>query len=434
MPKLAKQRILVFMRYPRAGATKTRLIPALGADGAAALHRAMAEYTVETVAQLGISFTIHHAGADEADLADWLGADLAYRAQQGGDLGDRMRAALEAVFMDGVEKAILIGTDCPELAAATIARAVDRLDGSDLVLGPAHDGGYYLIGLHARARHVMPRLFETMPWGTDRVLRETCDRAESLRCSMALLEPLADVDRPEDIPVWQRVHATWPAISVVIPALNEEAFVDDTLRAAASSHAESVVVDGGSDDGTVARVAARSVRVIQGPRGRAAQMNVGARESHGAILLFLHADSRLPAGYARHVRLTMNVPGVSGGAFRFATDIQGSASMTAFTHIANWRASLLRLPYGDQALFTTRGMFERVGGFPEIPLMDDVELVRRLRRHGRIGIAPVAVTTSGRRWRAKGIWRTMALNQAIMLAYAAGVGPDRLARWYRGKA
>lgn len=429
---MRRKAIAVLLRYPEAGASKTRLIPALGGDGAANVHRAMAEYTVEVAARYGARVVVHYTGADDAAMRAWLGDDLHYEPQGEGDLGARMLGAIEHAFADGAAKAVVVGTDCPGMDGRTLGEAFEVLDDADVVVGPADDGGYYLIGLRAQVREKAHRLFEGVAWGTEGVFAETCARAEAAGLTMAPLTPKQDVDRPEDLPAWERARAAWPKISVVIPALNEESHIEAAVHSAVSAHAECIVVDGGSTDGTVARAAAAGARAIESPRGRALQMNYGAKASEGSLLVFLHADSQLPAGYARHVRTSLALSGVSGSAFRFATDIAGNRSMALFTRIANWRASSLQLPYGDQALFTSRALFEKVGGFPEIALMDDVEFVRRLRRHGRIVIAAAPVITSGRRWRTKGVWRTMAINQGLMAAYVAGVDPARLARWYRG--
>lgn len=431
-----RRSVAVLMRYPQPGSTKTRLIPAFGAAEAAALHRAMAEFTVEVACSAArataIEVTVHHAGADHRQMAAWLGDDLAFEPQREGDLGARIQGALEHAIAHGAGKALVVGTDCPELMPRHIEAAWQALDAADVVLGPAHDGGYYLLGIRASARTRLAALFDAIPWGGDEVLHMTSKRADAAGLSTAILDPLHDVDRPEDVRVWERVRDTWPKVSTIIAALNEQEHIEAAVASARTAHGECIVVDGGSRDETVARAIACGATVLEGTRGRAAQLNAGARGASGEQVVFLHGDSRLPAGYARHIRGILANPAVSGGAFRFSTEIAESASMRWFTRIANWRSEWLQLPYGDQALFTSRVTFENVEGFPDIPLLDDVEFVRRLRRIGRLAIAPVAVVTSGRRWRAKGIWRTMALNQLIMGAYTVGVSPERLARWYRG--
>lgn len=159
-------------------------------------------------------------------------------------------------------------------------------------------------------------------------------------------------------------------------------------------------------------------------------MNAGAAAAGGGILLFLHADTRLPAGWAESVRAALTDPGVAVGAFAFATDSPRRA-LRAIERLANWRGRRLGVVFGDQALFARRCDFTAVGGFPEQPLMEDWELVRRLRERGRVVILPQAAVSSARRWHARGPWRNSLCNALITAAYAAGVSPRRLARWYR---
>lgn len=197
-------RLIIFTRYPEPGKAKTRLIPALGAEAAAELHRQMTEQTLAQVKRLqqsrSLTVEIWFAGGDRAQMQTWLGADLIYQAQPEGDLGDRMAQAFQTAFYSGVKAAIIIGTDCPELTDVLLTEAFQALQQTDLVLGPATDGGYYLIGL----RRMVPELFKTIAWSTDRVFQQTVDIASRLNLSLTTLPTLTDVDRPDDLPVWER--------------------------------------------------------------------------------------------------------------------------------------------------------------------------------------------------------------------------------------
>jgi uncharacterized protein len=197
--------LIVFTRYPVPGKTKTRLIPALGAAGAADLHRQMTESTLAQVRQLrtdGVAIEIHYAGATaDRELADWLGADLVYRSQGDGDLGERMALSIETALQAGHDRVIIIGTDCPGLTTDILQLAFEQLHDRDLVLGPAIDGGYYLIGL----RRFMPELFVGISWGTSTVRQQTIEIATELGLSMGDLPLLADIDRPEDLPLWKQL-------------------------------------------------------------------------------------------------------------------------------------------------------------------------------------------------------------------------------------
>jgi uncharacterized protein len=197
--------LIVFTRYPIPGKTKTRLIPALGAAGAANLHRQMTEHTLAQVRQLradGVAIEIHYAGATaDRELADWLGADLIYRSQGDGELGERMALSIETALQAGHDRVIIIGTDCPGLTTDILQLAFEQLQDCDLVLGPAIDGGYYLIGL----RRFMPELFVGISWGTSAVRQQTIEIATKLGLSMGNLPLLADIDRPEDLPIWKQL-------------------------------------------------------------------------------------------------------------------------------------------------------------------------------------------------------------------------------------
>lgn len=200
MAAVTQNRLVVFTRYPEAGQVKTRLIPALGEAGAADLHRRMISRTLTAAGELALhglaAIEVCYTGGGEQRMKRLFGEELKMVPQlEGGDLGDRMHAAFQRCFGEGAEKVVIVGTDCPGLSGRIMLRAFDELDQAPLVLGPALDGGYYLIGLTG----VPPKLFEGIPWGTDQVLRRTVDLAKRLELPVTLLIPLGDVDRPEDL-------------------------------------------------------------------------------------------------------------------------------------------------------------------------------------------------------------------------------------------
>ncbi|MEH1933556.1 MAG: TIGR04282 family arsenosugar biosynthesis glycosyltransferase [Nostoc sp.] len=207
LPANPKKHLIIFTRYPEPGKTKTRLIPVLGTVGAANLQRQMTEHTIFQVQELqkaiAISVEVCFAGGDSQLMQDWLGLDLVYQSQGEGDLGLRMARSLRNAFQSGAEQVIIIGTDCPGVNAQILATAFQKLHAFDLVLGPAIDGGYYLIGL----RQPIPELFVNIEWGTAQVFQKTVDIAQKLNLSHVNLSPLADVDRPEDLPIWEQAFA-----------------------------------------------------------------------------------------------------------------------------------------------------------------------------------------------------------------------------------
>jgi rSAM/selenodomain-associated transferase 2 len=222
-----------------------------------------------------------------------------------------------------------------------------------------------------------------------------------------------------------------PVISVIIPTLNEAAHIDRLLTEVLRGKAvEVLVVDGGSEDATTDKAAARGVRVCRCPAGRARQMNWGAALAQGEVFFFLHADSRLPAGYGDIIRRALAGEGVAAGAFSLGIDAD-SSGLRFIASCANLRSRSLGLPYGDQGLFLRADRFQACGGFPELPIMEDVVMVRRLRKTGRIVTVPERIRTSSRRWERLGVLRTTLINQAIVAGFALGIPAARLAAWYR---
>jgi uncharacterized protein len=445
MPAAMPESLIIFTRFPETGKTKTRLIPALGPKGAARLQRQMTEHIIATAAQVrnrpGLTIEVYHDGGDTDLMQEWLGPQFNYRPQQPGDLGRRMARAFAAAFQDSKKAAVIVGSDIPEISADIIQQAFEGLQKHDLVLGPARDGGYYLIGMNNTIpAQTYTRLFEDINWGTGQVLSQTLQTARASGLRFILLEPLGDVDRLVDLHIWQEVKKTAAKpspvqkISIIIPALNEAATIDRTLsRLEGVDNLEVIVVDGGSIDETAELAASREAKVIQSSPGKAIQMNTGAAAAAGEILVFLHADTLLPEGFSHQIVSALNQKGVAAGAFRLS--INSPAARIRFIEcMANLRSRFLRLPYGDQALFMKKSLFDEIGGFPEMQIMEDFILIGRLKRKGKIVIVPNAVATSPRRWLHLGVFKTWLINQLIIIAYYLGLPPDRLTRIYRREA
>jgi rSAM/selenodomain-associated transferase 2 len=222
-----------------------------------------------------------------------------------------------------------------------------------------------------------------------------------------------------------------PNISIIIPTLNVGENLMATLESAdRSDDVETIVVDGGSSDSTAELAKAFGARLLTTAAGRANQVNTGARVASGDVLLFLHGDTLLPEGFDRYVLELLARPGIVAGAFLLG--IEGTAiGLRIIEKLANFRSRFFQMPYGDQAIFLRADLFRALGGFPDIPIMEDFVLMRRLKRYGRVAMAPVAVKTSSRRWLKLGILKTTLINQAVLLAYFLGSDPERLARWYK---
>ncbi len=221
-------------------------------------------------------------------------------------------------------------------------------------------------------------------------------------------------------------------ISIIIPTLNEAECIGQTVAGLVGQlGVEVIVADGGSHDQTVATALAAGATVIDAPLGRGSQQNGGARAARGRVLLFLHADTLLPEGFAAHIREALAQPGIVAGAFRLAIGATGWR-FRLLERCTNWRATWFGLPYGDQALFLSAARFQAMGGFKEIALLEDLELVCRLRKMGRITLLKAPVLTSPRRWQRLGFVRTTVINQLIVLGFFCGASPNRLVRWYVG--
>jgi rSAM/selenodomain-associated transferase 2 len=219
------------------------------------------------------------------------------------------------------------------------------------------------------------------------------------------------------------------SVSVIIPTLNEERCLAETLRALRpQGPREIIVADGGSDDGT-RRAAAGADRFLDASRGRAAQMNAGAAAATGDVLLFLHADCVPEAGALAEAERLLRRPGVAAGCFRMRVAAEGPL-YRLIDDCATARVRLTGLVYGDQGLFVSRAVFERAGGFPPLRLMEDVFLSRVLRRLGQVVVAPRRLFVSPRRWQRTGLVRQTLRNWSLTALAAGGVHPDRLVALY----
>jgi len=442
MSECFRKRLIIFTRYPEPGKTKTRMIPELGVEGAADLQRQMTDHLVSKIKTLierrSLAVEIRFEGGSERLMREWLGPLFSYRHQGQGDIGRRMQRALGDGFQDDYTSIVIIGSDIPDISSEIIHQAFEELQKINLVLGPAGDGGYYLIGIQkADQDQAYPELFEAINWGTNQVLSQTIAAANLLGIGYALLDTRKDVDRPEDLKIWNRALQSESdltakkQISIIIPTLNEAKVIEETItRLLKSEQVEIVVVDGGSSDGTDEIARGLGAHVLSTAPSKAEQMNAGAAEARGDVLLFLHADTRMPASFEEKVMTAVSRKGFCAGAFTLGIDSE-DWGLRFIERVANWRARFFKMPYGDQALFVSRQLFLEIGGFADFPIMEDFELIRRLKKKGKIAILPESVQTSPRRWQNLGVFKTWFLNQIIIGAYFIGIPPRRLAFWYR---
>jgi rSAM/selenodomain-associated transferase 2 len=220
-------------------------------------------------------------------------------------------------------------------------------------------------------------------------------------------------------------------LSVIVPMLNEERVIAHTLEAIAvgAPGAEVIVVDGGSTDRSVDEARPRCAAVLSAPRGRARQMNAGAAAAHGDALAFVHADTMVPPSFARDIAAALADEAVVGGRFDVRLD-DPAPLLRLIGWLISARSRLSRTGTGDQALFVPREVFERLGGYRDMELCEDLDLARRLKRAGRIACLRSCVVTSARRWRRGGVLATVARMWLLRAAFLIGVPPARLARFY----
>lgn len=221
-------------------------------------------------------------------------------------------------------------------------------------------------------------------------------------------------------------------ISVIIPTFNEGENLENTLKSVLTeSNLEVWVIDGGSQDKTIEIAQKCGVNAVLSPnKGKSQQMNYGVTLTTGEILLFLHGDTLLPVNYGQIIRDILKNDDFIAGAFEL-TIKDAKNALKLIEKMVNWRSHFFSLPYGDQGLFIKRETFKTVGGFKNITIMEDFELIQRLKKRGKIAIATSSVITSDRRWRKLGVFKTTLINQIIVLGYYSGISPQILAKWYR---
>ena len=431
----SKEKLILFTRYPVPGKAKTRLIPKLGAEGAARVQELMTGYAVLNgrcyCAVSNVSLEICFDGGSKSKMLKWLGKGLTYISQGTGNLGQRMERAFHRAFEAGFERVVIIGCDCPELDVECLSEAIESLKENDMTIGPSVDGGYYLIGL----RKPTPRLFMGINWGTESVFEQTIKIAKSEGLKIAQLKKLSDVDQPEDLSLCREtglLNSNSNMLSVIIAALNEQANIEMSISRASKGALEVIVADGGSQDNTVGLARQAGAGTLTVPYGRYAQFNIAALKAKGDVLLFLHADTILPEKFAEDILEILTQPDIAAGAFRLGINADGPGFRMVET-LTNLRSKLFQLPYGDQAIFIQRNVFLRLGGFAGLPIMEDYEFVRRLRRQSQVAILNKQVRTSARRWLGLGILRTTIINQLMIVGYWLGISPARLAEFYRNR-
>lgn len=448
--------IVVLGKPPRLGEGKSRLARDVGAARAARIARGLLFDTWETV-------TGFAADAGDVDLALATSAPaecypLLFPAprtvpQPDGDLGRRM-ASLAGDGLGTHDRVLLLGTDGPGVPPDALGKARSLLDTHDVVLGDNPDGGFWCLGVRADANAARDATWlDGLDWDAPDTRAQVEARCAERGLTSALAPSWIDVDvradldalllRVGDDPGLERTRAALALpddpLSVIVPTLDEGERLDaclDALEALPGTEArglEVTVADGGSDDGGPERAARRGHVVVRSDApGRGRQLAVGAALSTGSTLVFLHADTRLPDDALARIDEAL-ASGAEAGAFVTRTVADPSVPDRAgpLLRLADLRSRITRHPYGDQALFVMRDAYDAVGGFRDLPIMEDHDLSVCLAKRRPLARVTSPVTVSGRKIQRNPL-RAALLLRAIPLLHRLGVSPERLAKLYRG--
>lgn len=432
---LSKRALLVFFRYPELGKVKTRLAAAIGEQEALRVHTFLLRRTLGVVYDFSklcpdASIVLCPTPPQSPDRMErelpgpWKVVD-----QEGAHLGERMGNALRWALDGGAEQAVLVGSDLADLQPGDLRDAFVRLRGDRVVLGPARDGGFYLVGV----RRFAQAPFLTSEWGTSTVFERTVNGFRSAGFQIVCVSRRQDVDRPEDLAWLHRDPLIQCRLSVVVPTLRRMDALHPWLRKWKGwlwPEDEVIVVRGiRPGEAQSSEIVEEDVRIVSAPMGRGQQLDHGARLAGGSVLLFLHDDTELPGQFPYLVRQAALNPRMALGCFclRFSPSTR---ALDLIAHWANARTRLFGLPYGDQALFCRKEVFDRVGGYRRRYLMEDVELVRACRNLGALTVLDELAETSPARYQSLGVLRASLRNHATLTLHFLGVDEERLHAWY----
>ena len=404
-----RKAVILFTRVPIPGQTKTRLMPGISAAGCTRLHTCFLKDIAGECEKLHADLYVAYTPKEEQKLLiPILGENRSYMPQRGESLWERMYLAMEEVFYKGYDACLLIGSDVPELRMQHLSRAFSLLMRHDMVFGPAKDGGYYLVGMKEPDRAV----FAAEEYGTGSVLQDAVRRAGEAGLTTGFTNTLCDMDTCEDLQGYRRRMRTdkWlqntetgrylaktSRISVIVPVYNEAKTIvklQEQLEPIRQK-CEILFVDGGSTDGTRDLIRP-CFTVLSTKKGRARQMNEGAKASHGDILFFLHCDSELPKAPLAEIRRVMRKH--NAGCFGIAFHSRNFFMFTCRV-ISNHRIKDRRVMFGDQGIFVDRELFFEAGMFPELPVMEDYQFSLTLKERGiKLGMTRRRIYTSDRRF------------------------------------
>ncbi len=445
---------ILFTREPQAGYTKTRLMPYFTAEECEELHKCFLRDIKHEMKNLDADIVVVYQSDKKDDKPANLqkifgtgrGIKIKIFRQRGDDIWEKMDNAIADTLALGYDKVVLTGADIPELKSDTIASAFDKLNNADVVLGPTKDDGYYLVGMKKRHSEVF-KVQDVLAKSENTVFGAAVDAARNAGLSIDYCDVQDDIDTPDDIAEFRsrmrvdrdlrksstgRFLKEHTSISIIVPVYNEENTVNSIMGQLVPlrDKAEIIFVDGGSTDNTV-EIIGKQFRIIESQKSRGVQLNRGAEEASGDILFFLHCDSRLPENALAQIREVMasHEWGYFGVKFK-------SKNVFMFTNNINsgLRASLRNIVFGDQGMFIDRSLFTEIGGFPEIPIMEDYDFSLRMRRRKiKPGKTKHRIRTSTRRYGEStiSILKTELMMFSLRRKYRRGEDPERIAKIYR---
>ena len=428
--------LLIFLRYPEPGMVKRRLSETVGPQRAAEAYEKLIRRTLGVACDFKrrateVRIALYYTPADSVEsIRNKFRGPWEFCPQQGEHLGARMANALRAAFANGAAKAVLIGTDLADIEATDIDWSFRNAGESVVVLGPASDGGFYLIGTD----RPIDAPFRFTTWGTGEIFSRTARELEAIGFSIRLAAERNDVDREPDLDRMDRDLLFALPISVIIPTLTEAEKLSSLLLYLQNSiwpGDEIIVVQGCASEKVAVRKISSSLTFVCARKGRGIQQNIGAMLARGKILFFLHDDTiPLPEfPYLIRTACLENLSTLGCFKLRFLPSNRALGLIAAW---ANLRTALFKLPYGDQGLFCEKEVFEKAGGFGRSYLMEDVDLVRKLLKIGRgtVSILPAPVYSSSDRYLRKGILRACLENHRTFLLAALGRDERILCRSY----
>jgi rSAM/selenodomain-associated transferase 2/rSAM/selenodomain-associated transferase 1 len=441
--------ICIFAKPPVPGRVKTRLVPLLGSLGSAELAKAFLQDTWASVSALPWARPVLASTAEEKRNCLPESAEIWLQGE--GDLGARLENVSRRALRNHPH-VIAIGADSPGLPARYLEQAREALARADAVIGPSEDGGFYLLGL----RKCPTGLLSGIQWSAPTTCLETIAKLQAAGLTIYILDDWFDVDTAQALErldalltakqieapktkhflethAWRWAGAQPIRCSVIIPTLNERESLPQTLRALAEHQwiHEVIVADGGSTDGTREWLAAQNfARALDSSPGKGNQINRGAQAASGDVLLILHADCQLPPDAGERVACALRLQSVAGGCFEVRFNVGHPRSLKIVAAGINYRCRLIKAATGDQGIFVRRRVFDQVGGCPDWPLFEDVDLVRRIKKVGKFAVLHSPLLVSPRRHLARGVFRTVVLIYALRVAFWLGVSPFTLKKWF----